>query len=283
MTRKMQFCFSIDVELGAGLERSRSGQPRDPRQGRKALLRLLDLLADAGIPATFAFVGHLLLRQCEGHPFLRTPSPKWFENDPCSSFPENDLWYAPDLVERVLQADVDHELACHSFSHISMADPRCTVEVARSELEACLEAAEPYGASMHTFVFPYNEVGHVGLITEYGFDHVTAGSWSSQEPGDKHSGPWISGGLTWVPRTFYLSDSSPRTVARLARLVSIAAREKAFIHVWTHEWALSPGNPLRVLRALFGFMRRKADSMVVGDVELSEAYDRLNGGQDSQY
>jgi len=265
MGQRLRFCFSVDVELGAGLDKSRNHSAVDPSTGRKTFPVLLKILRKRKVPSTFAFVGHLLLPSCDGHPLLKLPAEGWLDRDPRSRFPEDDLWYAPDLVEAVITDRTGHELACHSFSHVSFADPMCTVDVARSELEACRQAAELYGVKMHTFVYPFNEVGHECVIAEYGYDHVTCIA-PRPEGQEVLPDPWMSKKLIWVPRSYYLQDVTVANLRRLARLVRRAAKRRLFLHVWTHEWSLRTWKEMMLLEMLLRYAARRADILPVGSV-----------------
>ena len=105
--------------------------------------RLLDSLEEMGIRATFPVCGHLFLGSCRGHP--DHPKPSLLEGDPCSDSSSEPGWYAPDLVQEI--ASKGHEIACHSFSHVSFRDPRCSIEVARFEMDPLKRNKYPQAAA----------------------------------------------------------------------------------------------------------------------------------------
>ena len=39
-------------------------------------------------------------------------------DDPCTNVINDPAWYASDLVDKIIKADVNHEIACHTFSHL---------------------------------------------------------------------------------------------------------------------------------------------------------------------
>ena len=101
---------------------------------RAVVDRLLAVLDEHEVPATWAVVGHLFLDSCvrgldgRAHPELPRPSYRWyprdwFERDPCTDARRSPLWYGPDIVDAVLGRKTLHEVACHSFSHIPYGDP----------------------------------------------------------------------------------------------------------------------------------------------------------------
>ena len=114
--------ISVEIELAWGFhdkqppsevpELSENGQ-----QERETLQWLLNLCDKHGITITFDIVGHLLLDSCSG----RHDGPHadgWFARDPGTSVGEDPLFYAPEVVEWIRAADVDHEICTHTFSHV---------------------------------------------------------------------------------------------------------------------------------------------------------------------
>ena len=103
------------------------------RQERKNFPIILQKLTELDIPITWATVGHLFLESCKrdgGRANSDLLRPEFFENefwnyergdwydiDPCGSYKTHPEYYAPDLVEMILNSKVPHEIGCHSFSH----------------------------------------------------------------------------------------------------------------------------------------------------------------------
>ena len=176
------FTISIDFELIWGTldlfgpERFRAACERE----RNVVVeRLLDLLVEYDVSATWCVLGHLMLDGCsiEGgrkHPEITRPAhawvrSDWFEYDPCENEDNAPMFYGRSLVEKIRACPVPQEIGCHSFSHVIFGDPGCSRETAESELLACVRAARELGIEMRSFAFPRNEVGHVDLLREYGF------------------------------------------------------------------------------------------------------------------
>jgi len=160
--------ISQEIELASGVFRfdnwgvlSKDGKPE-----RLALHRLLQLYRDFEIDITFPIVGHLFLDSCSGsHPV--SPTPDWYDEDPGTSYKEAPLWYAPDIIEVILKDQRNHEIASHSFSHVSFH--KCSPQVAEFELEACKEVTDKFDITLRSFVFPLNRVGHVNLLKKFGY------------------------------------------------------------------------------------------------------------------
>lgn len=168
--------FSLDAELGWGFHDHEDPPADRVAAGRTGWRTLLDTFERHGVPATWAVVGHLLLEDCDGV-HADHPSPDgWFARERGAWRDRPDLRFGVDLVEAVAEADVDHEIGCHSFSHVLFDDPRTTRAVARAELAAAVEAAEPHGIEYESFVFPRNGVGHRDLLADAGFRAYRSGA-----------------------------------------------------------------------------------------------------------
>lgn len=118
--------ISFDFEMAWGTRRS-----SDPNHAagvervREVVPALLDMFTRHGISATWATVGHLMLRRedCPGGRFpltLPAPQPAWFEGNWYDGIPHwNDpraaRFYAPDLVEQIVQCPAYQELASHTL------------------------------------------------------------------------------------------------------------------------------------------------------------------------
>jgi peptidoglycan/xylan/chitin deacetylase (PgdA/CDA1 family) len=98
-----------------------------------SLLRLFEVYA---VPATWAIVGEL-----------------FFER--------------PEIMARIDESPIKHEIGYHSFSHIRFSD--ASRAAARTELDQALRIQDEFGIDFRSFSFPENEIGHVDLLSEYGF------------------------------------------------------------------------------------------------------------------
>ncbi|MDB9253337.1 polysaccharide deacetylase family protein [Halorubrum ezzemoulense] len=113
--------FSVEIELGWGyhdLQRPNRYAALSENRGveTEALKRLLALCDRFDIPITFDVVGHLFLSNCSGAHETQYPT-GWFDADPGTDVESNPLFYAPDLIEMIEAAEVDHEICTHTFSH----------------------------------------------------------------------------------------------------------------------------------------------------------------------
>ena len=163
--------ISVDAELGWGFHDQQPLPERRVEAGRRGWQALCDLFERYRLPATWAVVGHLLLEDCDGyHAGHPTPS-GWFARERGEWADRPELRFAVDLVDGLLAADPDHEIGCHTFSHVVFDDPRVTADTVRAELWAAAEAADRrgLGTPMQSLVFPRNRMGYRDVLAECGY------------------------------------------------------------------------------------------------------------------
>ena len=261
-----EFVFSVDLELGVGIEHSASSAIESPAQERKAFSKIVSLCEAYSIPATIAICGHLFLRECTGHPGFPRASPDfyegdWFKNDPASNFEKNNEWYAPDLVELIKEKGF--EIACHSFSHIPFN--YCSREVAEAEISECVKIARENSVQLKSMVFPRNEVHYLDVLGKHGFTHFVSYPKADNFLIDygtralKFNTPCKTQGLVEVPRTMFLYRDKWTELFRMKRLLELAKLKNSFFHLWCHAYNLRSQQHVRFLEKIF----RKVDSLSI--------------------
>ncbi|NEU56488.1 polysaccharide deacetylase family protein [Halorussus sp. MSC15.2] len=255
--------LSLDAELAWGFH-DRERMPADRvATARESWLRLLELFDDYDVPATWAVVGHLLLDSCDGDHADHPVADDWFERDPGTWEGRDEQWYGSKLVDAIENADADHEVGCHTFSHVEMRS--VSREVASAEMRECVERSEERGLSVDSVVFPRNYVGHRDVLAAYGvkcyrgtqprrwYDRGVLGSaakllgWPSKAVSPTLVTPEEDEyGLVNVPASLYLFCFEGRARAAAERvgddpIVSMAKRgidrastEDGVFHMWLH-------------------------------------------------
>ena len=161
--------ISLDAELGWGFHDLETPPPHRVESGRRGWSHLLELVERFDVPATWAVVGHLMLESCDGEHSAHPAPDGWFARERNEWRTRPDLRFGSDLVREILEADTDHELASHSFSHVLFGDSETTPELARAELERSQEIAAEWGHTLESFVYPRNDVGHREELASAGF------------------------------------------------------------------------------------------------------------------
>lgn len=143
--------ISIDLELAWGNWDNLQQRHVDhiEQLDRQIVGRLVQLLDRYEIPVTWAFVAALL--------------------DPCSAKGQpggEHLWYAPDVIERINNAAVKHDLGSHGGRHryFDVLDVRGADE----ELAFARAIHEEHGLPFISFVFPRNKVAKTALLEKHG-------------------------------------------------------------------------------------------------------------------
>ncbi len=308
------FVISIDLEMSWGAVHHGSPHDRSPYlEERRVVAELLEVMEEYEISATWAVVGHLFLPRCGQstgmkHPEIVRPDYSWFAGDwydldPGTSLTDDPTWYGPDLVARIRESHIPHELASHSFGHVIAGDEGCTEEAFRSDLEACLSAAAESGLNLMSYVFPRNSIGHLGLLAEAGFlayrSHTPDRFTQMSPPLKKmalamdrvrplRSGafrPEIKGDLVAIPQT-YLFNPGSKTADRLGdelwgrvvrRRLRGAVRTSSLFHMWFHSHNLA-GHPRRSRRAfevLFEEARKGIDEGLLENLTMSDLAQRV--------
>jgi peptidoglycan/xylan/chitin deacetylase (PgdA/CDA1 family) len=278
--------ISADFELGWAFRYSKAEPYPEAkaRQSRDNFPFLLKLFEDHGVPVTWATVGHLLLKGCRkgDHDWMR-PIPHfenafwsfrqggWFDSDPCTSWEKAKEWYAPDLIEAILNSKARHEIGCHTFSHVDFSYAHCPRERAGDELKACIDAAEPWGIELESFVFPAGTYGNYEVLRENGIR-----SYRKALPYELDYPASDALGLMVMPSACGLDDnglgwSAPYFVRRYRRYVDKAVKTRTLCHFWFHpsldDWFLKSVFPGVIKHAA---ARREAGDLWIGTMrELS--------------
>jgi peptidoglycan/xylan/chitin deacetylase (PgdA/CDA1 family) len=141
--------------------------------------RLLALLTEFDMPATWCVVGHLFLRSCAlvdgmSHPEIVRPSHgwvrgDWFAHDPSGNEDTDPIFYGDSLIDKIRACPVAQEIGSHSFSHVIFGDDGCSRATATSELDECVRLATERGITLRSFAFPRNRIGHLDVLRDHGF------------------------------------------------------------------------------------------------------------------
>ncbi len=282
------FVFSLDMELAWGTldwARLRSKRTsRDAAKERDSVRRLLDLMDEFGIAATWAVTGHLFYEKCEECgtcPLLAFEGKDasynqiWRTRDP--------MWYGSDVVDMIVSRGDRHEIACHGYVH-RLFDGMSRDE-AGFEVREWLRLAGRRGLGPGTVIFPQGRIGHLPLFRESGFicyrgkdvrhpafsipilgkalNHVnlflsmmTPRVYGIEaEPGklvDIPSSQWLFRTNRWV-ETFLDALGLPFLRLRgTMKAVGRAAAEGKTVHLWIHPHEVRTEEDWRKLRLVFG-------------------------------
>ena len=295
------FTISIDLELawGAILHLNHEAPvtlQNDHQQGRGTVNLLLKLLEKYNIRATWGVVGHLFLEPNKGEELVSQELPQfkegWLEWSFYNSLRGNPLYHGKDIVKKILDSSLKHEIGLHGFFHIPFS--RCSREVARAECERGVKVAKRFSITPRSFIFPRDEIGHLDVLTENGFKIyrgkqpgrwdegqnllVSEFNWAIDRINTQPVLPIDMDGIWQIPSSmFYCDPRFPFTLPLQARLgLSRAIRVNKVFHIWLHpQNLLLYKRPGKDLEPFFALVARKRDEGKLRVMTMGEMADYL--------
>jgi peptidoglycan/xylan/chitin deacetylase (PgdA/CDA1 family) len=217
---------------------------------------IVSMLDDFKIPATFAFVGAFaqpeaefgvledgLRTLCEFAPYYLGPA--LFDMKEGSK----QGWHGDRPLEKVASAATGHEIALHGFTHVPWSNwKRKSIEL---EMMLWRSMGGPVRHS-RTFVYPRNDVAHIELLAEAGFEafrgarpsssrlHSLISEFNVRTPPDRD--PRVPGSIVEIPAGHFVNWDHglrrivPRFVSlrRAYHMLSTASRDGGVVHYWLH-------------------------------------------------
>lgn len=304
------FIFSLDTELGTGFfdldeERKRLFSP-DGFHEREKVRRLLALLDEYQILATWAVVGHIFYERCEECEIC--PILEW--KGKYSSFEEayrtnHPLWYGADVIDMLLNQKLKHEIAFHGYSHEIFDERRMSREKAEVEIKEYIRVANRRGIEARSVVFPRDKVGHLDLFEKYGFvsyrseeslpliirnkyfvgkilktaDHIlgitTPPVYDPSEFGNGNlvnlrATQHIFGFNRHVELILDAWNLPLLRVRRIIKAIKKAAVQKKVVHVWAHPWEFRTEQDFDKLRYIFQHVAQEVSAGNMQSVTMNE-------------
>ena len=272
--------ISADFEMAWAWRYTKTGfdyfkKAQIERQNFPEIIRLLD---EYNVPVTFATVGHLFLEECNkgDHDWMRRIphfddhwgflNGDWYDHDPYSSVKEAPEWYAPDFIEMILQAKTKHEIGSHTFSHIDFSYKNCPPEVAEDELQACDDAAKPFGVKPLSMVFPGGTFGNIEALKKFGYTiYRKRQEFELSYPYRDRHGLLVCPSSGCLEFNLDYGWSDHYFINRLKKIVSKAIKTNTIAHLWFHP-SLDPHILKNILPPFFQFAdeERKNGNLWIG-------------------
>lgn len=314
LTQTGYFLFSLDTELGWGYydkdrARVRKFSPDGSRE-RRSIERLLDVLDEFGITATWALVGHLFYERCalcEICPILAWKGK--YESFAQIYDSDASLWYAPDMVNLLLTRGARHEIAFHGYTHEVFDEKSMSAERAKLEIDEWLRLSRARGILPRAVVFPRDRAGHLQVFKAAGFlcyrgretmpvfyrtryggkllkalDQIFAVSAPPvYAPDEVTTAPLLDLKASqeffeFNRRLELLLDALNLHALRIRRMVKgvrRAAKEKKILHICAHPWEFQTDRDFEKLRFLLGHVADEVAAGSLVSIGMTEMADRI--------
>lgn len=274
---KAVFILSADFELAWGwryskiFQRPKEEAMRLARISRRNIPKILELCDRYDVPITWATVGHLFLGSCtkdgdkahislkridyHDNRYWKFDDGDWFDDDPCTDWKRSPEWYGHDLIKMILDSKTNHEIGCHTFSHIDCRDGVCSPEVLKDEVLVCRNLAGEYGIRLESFVHPGHTIGNLNTIKELGFKSFRTDYLNILGYPVHHSnGLWEFRGTAELK--FRKGWSVEYHIFRYKKIIQRALRHNCLCYFWFHP-SQHPTLVDRVMPEFFKFIDSK--------------------------
>jgi len=305
--------LSIEIELGwAKHDKGETNHLSDFRREETDVLeRLLSHCERVNIPITFNVVGHLLLESCDGTHLNRPGAESWFEFDPGTNVETDPLFYAPDLIEKIRDSSVTHEICTHTFSHTPCNDT--TPETVAWELAEARRVHESAGLDWsNTLVPPRHSPPDYEVALDHGIDTlripVPKRTFQMTKPERLYYSliaphplkpPQRTSGMCLVYSSPYLSLAAPhlphgqldphpifQVIPRRIRkrwhrrqlrtaLQRVTEREQT-AHFWSHLWDISNSVQWPLVKSFLSELSEMRDDDKIEIVRLGDVRERVS-------
>ena len=277
------FTLSFDFELGWGcterglwVNRERAGVYDEMRV---VLPRFLAALDSMQFPATWAIVG-AMVHDPEKRDFSHLPDRARSFVEHFNKMSTNSSNDGRDLMELLLKTQIQHRIACHSYSHVRFDFNDFHEKNIKSEIQLFEDAIDVYGISAESLVCPQNIVRFESEFAESGYRQVRTSPMHGDKPDSRmrriiHLPPFSiknnEGGITRESGSVLYNPGVKRQRMlpllhfRTKKAIQLSIRKGKHVHIWLHPFNLvdTPG----VLESLLSILSFVAECRDAGKIE----------------
>lgn len=151
-TKKASFVLSIDLELAWGVwdKLNSTNIQKIIDTERLVCENLLNIFDDNEMPVTWAVVAALLDNKNKMMGNLNQKA-----------------WYAPDILDNILNSKTKHLIASHSYAHKEFNT--CSNEEITEDFEKSIFFLKSFNINTDVFIFPRNNVFHLDVLKKFNF------------------------------------------------------------------------------------------------------------------
>ena len=152
LTKKASFVLSIDLELAWGVwdKLNSTNVQKIIDTERLVCENLLNIFDDNEMPVTWAVVAALLDNKNKMMGNLNQKA-----------------WYAPDILDNILNSKTKHLIASHSYAHKEFNT--CSNEEITEDFEKSIFFLKSFNINTDVFIFPRNNVFHLDVLKKFNF------------------------------------------------------------------------------------------------------------------
>ena len=210
--------------------------------------------------------------------FWRFKKGDWYDFDPCGNYKSNPEFYAPDLVEMILNSKTNHEIGSHSFSHCDFSENNSYPELIESELMESQLAFSRFGIKPASFVFPGNFAGNLMLLKKYGYNIIRHKTNHKKEIGYPEL---LHHGLLAIHDSLYINSSYEKwsfdeLLGKAKKYIQKSINTKSICHFWFHP-SLEKDYIELYLFPLLEYIKSNEDNMYV--FTMADIYNRYYIGK----
>ena len=149
---KASFSISIDLELAWGVwDKINSKHLNNAiNLERKIVDRLLDIFNLYEIPVTWATVAALI-----------------DPNNKMINIGNKKAWYAPDIIEKIINSKTKHLIASHSYAHPNFKESNQNIVL--EDFEKAEYFFKTLDLTPNVFVFPRNKIAYLSILKKFNY------------------------------------------------------------------------------------------------------------------
>jgi len=319
--------ISLDFELHWGVRDAKTvEQYRENLLGvRRALPAILATFAEYGIHATWATVGFLFFsRRSDLLRSLPVERPKfddlrlspYTDIEAIGEDEEHDPYHFGLSLLQQIRSSSNQEIGTHTFSHYYCLEPKQSLAALRADLAAAKVAAEDFGVTLKSIVFPRNQYDaeHLRVCAEMGITSFRGNprSWFYCPRSGHEQTSWVraarladsywnlsshnayplpepSRKLVNLPASHFLRPYNRRvSVAntlqrrRIANGLTYAAQNGLAYHLWwhPHNFGINLGENIGMLRRILDHFRGMREKHGMQSQNMAECTLNLSQVQD---
>jgi hypothetical protein len=203
------------------------------------------------------------------------------------------LWQTFDIVDKVLESPLSHEIAAHSYTHPDFW--KISMDTAEIEIRASKRIfKETLGVDVNTFIFPKNHINYLGILRKYSFKSYRGknkGSISFKKltnilyfvnPSKLSVSPRLNNGLWEIPGSLLFQSTRKYDLYRIYitafRNIKHVIEHGGIFHLMIHDYSLVPEEVKMLFTKLIRMLGKLNDKEKLVAITMKELVKVLEKG-----